>query len=180
MLFIGIGMASAAQQTINHEGAFDYTIRTQVNSNFTELYNAVYNSAAVASSTSLTSNPLEHLSAGGVTTAQANSAVTILAGNSNYKIYPSGGFTLMASGTASGATSVSVKCSSGNIIATFPIAMLVTGIPVNAFVSAGSTHATLASALTEGCPKGDGIMISSAGTLATTTNLYYTLPFIVQ
>ena len=174
------GAAFAAQVTITQEGTFSYTPRTQINNMFTDLYNAVYNSAAIPAGLVITSNPLEHMTLGRVTTAQANSAVTILTGKTGLAVYPSGGFTIMASGTASGATSIDLKCSSGRLITTWPIAMLVDHLPVGMFSSAGGATTTTASGITQGCPSGDGVMLSAQGTLATTTYLYYTMPYVVQ
>lgn len=146
----------------------------------TGLPGGAYDASAIASSSNLTGNPLMQMRIATVTTAQANANTAILASVSGKTIYPSGGFTVMASGSASGATSVSLKCEGGNIIGTFPIAALIDGKPVGPFASVGQASIVLASALTRGCPASQGIFVSSAGTLATTTQLYITFPYTVQ
>ncbi|MBP3958349.1 hypothetical protein J8F10_24130 [Gemmata sp. G18] len=131
-------------------------------------------------STALTGNPLLQVTKATVTTAQANAGQTILASATGKSIVVGAGFGLYASGTASGATSVSLKCSGGNIIATFPIAALVDATPVGAFSSVNGASITRGTALVSGCPSGEAVQVSSAGTLATTTHLFINLPYTVQ
>lgn len=48
------GTAMATEQTITQEGAFDYTIRKQINDNFSELYNVVVDGTQALSTLALT------------------------------------------------------------------------------------------------------------------------------
>jgi hypothetical protein len=129
-------------------------------------------------STALTGNPLQQVTYQNVTTASANATTPVLASATGRTITVGGGLTVMASGTASGASAVVLKCSGGNAIATFPIATLVDQVPVGPFASAGII--TRGAALTQGCPSGEAVLISSTGTLATTTNVFVNLPYTVQ
>lgn len=128
-------------------------------------------------SASLQGNPLQLHHYDDVTLAQINSVKTVITGATNRTVYP-GNLIVMASGSAAGATSISLKCSvSGTVIATFPIAQLVNNVPVTAFTSG----ATPGQALAKGCSSGDGIITSIAGSaLTTTTDLYINLPYTVQ
>jgi hypothetical protein len=117
-------------------------------------------------STSLYGNPLVHMTGVSVPIASVNQGYTFLVGQSGKAIIPNN-FTLMASGTVTTATAIGIYCSSGNTIATFPIAMLTTGKPVSPFSSAGNgTLPTLASSLTRGCIAGDSVYISNTGSAA--------------
>lgn len=127
-------------------------------------------------STALTGNPLVQMSVQDVTTASANADVVVLASATGAKIYP-GVFSIMASGTAAGATSVIIQCSGGTKISTIPIAMLVNQIPVGPYSSSVITNAA---ALASGCPSGEAVYVSNNGTLTTTTDLILSLPYTVQ
>ena len=128
--------------------------------------------------TTLTGNPLLKMANGSLTLAQANAGYTILSSATGKTIYPTGGFTLMASGTAAGATGVYFRCGgSQNVIASFAVGGLVTNTPVGPFKSTGTV---LGSALTRGCASGDTVFISTTGTLTTSTHLYYSFPYTVQ
>jgi hypothetical protein len=83
----------------------------------------------------------------------------------------------MASGSASGATSVSLKCSGGTVIATWPVALLTDQSPTGVFAS---TAVTRGAGITRPCGAGEAVLISSTGTLATTTNLFVNIPYTVQ
>ncbi len=133
--------------------------------------------STTAFSASLQGNPLDLRHYDDATLAQINSVKTILTGATNRIVYP-GNLMVMASGSAAGATSISLKCSvSGTVIATWPIALLTNGTVVTAFTSG----ATAGSALTKGCSSGDGVITSVAGSaLTTTTDLYINLPYTVQ
>lgn len=140
------------------------------------------NTSNIAFSTSLFGNPLMAVTGISVPVASINQGYTFLVSQSGKSIIPNGGFTLMASGTATTATAVGIYCSSGNTIATFPIAMLTTGRIVNPFMSVGSgSIPTLASSLTRGCAAGDSIYVSNTGSaLGGTTHLMINFPFTVQ
>jgi hypothetical protein len=133
--------------------------------------------SGVAFSTALTGNPLQQMHYESVTTASANAGKVLLASATGKTIYVGGGVSIYASGTASGATSVSLECSGGSIIVTWPRAMLVDDLPVGAF---SSTVVTRGTPLVEGCPSGEAVMISSTGTLVSTTDLRLNIPYGVS
>jgi len=157
---------NGSRQTVASGG----TLRTQAGS--------VLDLSGPTFSTALTGNPLQQVTYQNVTTASANATTPVLASASGRAITVGAGLTVMASGTASGATAVVLKCSGGNLIATFPIATLVDQVPVGPFASAGVI--TRGAALTKGCPSGEAVLVSSTGTLATTTNVFVNLPYTVQ
>ena len=150
----------------------------------TSLPLGAYDSSLITTSSALTGNPLTQTRLVGLTVAEVNAGTTFLASATGKTIYPSAGFSVMASGTAGGGTSISIKCSGGNIIATFPVAnsYLTTGVPRGPFASTGSAGGgpTLASALTQGCPSGESIMASATGTITTMTHFYINFPYTVQ
>lgn len=166
-------------------GAFNGTVgaTTPGSGSFTSLNATSFTGQGITASTTLTGNPLQQRTVGVLTLASVNAGTVILASATGRTIYPDGGLTLMASGSAAGATGVYLRCGgSNNVIASVPIAMLLNGIPVSPFKSAGTGGGSpvLASALTQGCLASDNIYISTTGTLTTTTHLYYSLPYIVQ
>jgi hypothetical protein len=167
--------AMADQATITQEGAFEGTIRRQVNANFTELYA----STNPTGFTTASNNPLMRMTGVSVPIASVNIGYTFIAAQSGLAIVPNGGFTVMASGTATTATAIGIYCSSGNTIATFPIAMLTTGKPVGPFASAANgTLPTLASSLTRGCIAGDSVYISNTGSAAAgATHIMINFPY---
>jgi hypothetical protein len=123
-----------------------------------------------------------------VTLAAVNTPVVgnVLTGINGHTIYPlAGGLTLMASGTAAGATSIGLYCSGtggpafGNMIALFPVAALVDKVTVTPFMVASAV--SYGSAITRGCPSGQGIIASTNGSaLTTTTDLFLQLPVFIQ
>jgi len=130
-----------------------------------------------------TANPLMQIVEKDIPIASVNAAngYTFLSGVSGRTIYPVGaGMTVMASGTAAGATSVKILCAtSGRLLATFNIAALVTLVPAAPFVSSANT--TPGPALTQGCTSGEGIAASNVGsTLTATTDLFVNMPYVVQ
>lgn len=133
-------------------------------------------------STNIFANPLMEGTFTSLSVASVNAAggATILAGAPGRTIFPTGGLDILASGTASGATSENVLCSpSLRSVATFKIAALVTSVPVNAFASPGSI--TPGPAITDGCAPGDSLIVSNVGSnLATTTNLFLNVPYFLQ
>lgn len=142
-------------------------------------------SSVVTYSTALPSNPLTSTTFEDVPVASANAAggQIVLSGVSGRTIYP-GIPVVMVSGTAATATSLKILCSpSAKLLATLPIALLVTSVPVTPF-SSTSTAAALGvpgSALGNGCVSGDSITASTVGTaMTTTTDIYVNLPFTVQ
>ncbi len=110
---------------------------------------------------------------------------TVLASQSGRTIYPGIGTTIMASGTAAGATSIVLECSGatsggGTVIATIPIADLVSLVPVPIFLS-GATLNNVGAPVATGCPSGQGIFMSNVGAqLTTTTYIYLNMPYTVQ
>lgn len=138
---------------------------------------------ATTATTATFGNPLQMATVGVLTLASVNAGTNILLSTSGKSIYPSD-WMLMASGSAATATGVYLRCTGGNVISSVPIAMLTDGVPVGPFKSAGPAGtgtAVLGSALVRGCPSGESIYISVSGSaLATTTHLYYMLPYIVQ
>lgn len=142
------------------------------------------NTSGITVSTALTGNPLVQGTKATVTAAQINADTvdTILAGTSGKSIIPMG-LTVQASGTATTATSVTIKCESGNVLSTFPIGLLTDDVPTGPMVSAGpgDINPTNGIGLVEGCAAGDGIQASVDGSaLAGTTHLFVTIPYIVQ
>lgn len=134
-------------------------------------------------------NPLQMGTVQNITLASVNTSggYTFLPGVPGRTITPTG-LTVMASGTAAGATAVFFQCTSGNILGSFPIAALVTQTPVTPFSSTGTgapsascTPASKCLAFAQGCAAGDGVLVSVNGSaLTTTTNLFVNMPFIVQ
>lgn len=181
-VFVGLLLASTAQAATCTTSICktDGTLSFNSGSTLTIGSGAAVDTSGMTYSSTLTANPLLQSRYVSVTTAQANAVHTILASATGKKIYPGGGFSIYASGTASGATSVSLRCSGGDVIATFPIAMLTNDVPVGPFSSAGGTTTTRGVSLTEGCPSGEAVQVSSTGTLSTTTHLLINLPYSVQ
>jgi hypothetical protein len=102
---------------------------------------------------------------------------TLIASATGRQIVPTGGITIMASGTAGTATGVALECSDGTLIASWPIAELVTNVPVGLYASTGGPG--LSTALTKGCASGTSLVMSNIGTnLTTTTHLYVSIPYI--
>ena len=125
------------------------------------------------------SNPLLFQTVENIPVASVNAAggQVIVAGITGRTIYPAG-LIVMASGTAATATSEKIVClPSGNLLATIPIASLVSLVPVQPF---GAT-VTAGQALGQGCVAGDGIFASNVGSnLATTTDVFVNMPYTVQ
>ena len=126
-------------------------------------------------------NPLILGVASNILTASVNATggYAFLSGVTSRTIYPMN-LTVMASGTAATATSEKIVClPSGNLIATIPITALVTSVPVGVYSSTGSIIP--GPAFAQGCQAGDGVYASNVGSnLATTTNLFITMPYTVQ
>jgi hypothetical protein len=140
---------------------------------------SIADSSEMVFNSTLTGNPLVQGFFMTVPVASANTGQNLFASVSGRTIYPTGALTIMASGTASGATAVTLKCvGSGTTVAKFLIASLVSNVPVGPFASAGNLAGP---ALTQGCPVSDTIMVSVTGSnLATTTHLYINMPYILQ
>lgn len=138
------------------------------------------NTSGIAYSTALTGNPLMQHTRATVTAASANVAQTILASSSGKSIIL-GNPMVYVSGTAAGATSIALRCSGGNPIVVWPIAMLANNSAVDAFVSQGGAVASRAAALVSGCPASEAVQVSTIGSaLTTTTHLYFNVPYAVQ
>jgi len=133
-------------------------------------------------STVLSGNPLSFLNFQTIPVASVNSGAgqLLLSGVVNRTIFVNG-VTALVSGTASGATAVTFLCQpSGRTIGTFPVAQLVTSVPVSLYSSAGANTIAGAAAGT-GCASGDSVYISHTGSnLATTTQVYPTLLYTIQ
>lgn len=133
-------------------------------------------------STAFPGNPLAQLSFQTIPVASVNSGAgqLLLSGQTGRTIFVNG-ITALVSGSASGATAVTFLCQpSGRTIATFPIAQLVTSVPVSLYSSAGASTIAGAAAGT-GCAASDSVYISHTGSnLATTTQVYPTLLYTVQ
>lgn len=115
----------------------------------------------------------------GTASINAGGGTTFITGATGRTLYPSGLTVMAVGGNATGATSVVVECTSGNILATFPIAALVSAKPAPAFYFASAIVPGVA--LGDGCASGDGIFVSTNGSnLATTTGLWISLPYTVQ
>ena len=128
-----------------------------------------------------TQNPLTQVLDVDVTPASAGVATTgyqFLSGVASRTIYP-GQFSVMVSGTAAGATSLLINCyPSLKKLATFPIANLVTSVPVT---PSSSTAITAGAVLAQGCASGDGIAASVVGSaLTTTTDIFINMPYTIQ
>lgn len=130
-------------------------------------------------STALTGNPLvlDNSANTLVSTVGLNSAATTLlvASTAGRTIYPIG-VTIMASGAAATATGLAIECSDGTLIASWPVALLTSLNPLNAY---SSTAVGRGKALGTGCPASTGIVLSNVGTNVTTTtfvgtNVLYT------
>lgn len=143
--------------------------------------------AARSTSTALPSmaaggNPLVMSTLQNISLASVNTSggYTFLPGVSGRTVTPTG-LIVTASGTAAAATSVFFQCTSGALLASFPIAALVTKVPVTPFSSTGTNAPLAGVAFASSCASGDGVLVSVAGSaLTTTTNLYVNMPFIVQ
>jgi len=143
---------------------------------------AAYSGQGIPFSVLPSGNPLVQSNFTDILTASVNAhnGYMFLSGVTGRTIYPTG-LTLMVKGTASAATSEKVLCvPSGNLLATFPIATLVDSKAVTPFSSVTGSPVP-GPAMAYGCQSGDGIAISNVGTnLATTTDIYVNMPYVVQ
>lgn len=137
--------------------------------------------SGIVFSSALTGNPLVQSNFTDVTvsTSLSNaSTATIVASTAGKKIYPTG-VTIMVSGTAATATALALECSDGTLLASWPIAELVTNVPVGVYAS--SAGPTLGAALGKGCTASTGILLSNVGTsITTTTHVYTNVQYTVQ
>lgn len=132
-----------------------------------------------AFSTVETGNPLLLQTVVNVPVASVNAVggYTFISGVTGRKVYP-GIPTVMVSGTAASATRLLIECTGGNVLASIPIAYLVTNVPVTPF---SSTINTAGVGITQGCATGDGVFVSNVGSsMTTTTNVYINLPYTIQ
>lgn len=125
-------------------------------------------------------NPLMQDTVQNIPVASVNQAggQVLIQSVSGRTIYPSAGLTLLVSGTAATATSEKIVClPSGRLVATFNIAQLVNSIPVGPM----SASVVAGPALNEGCQINDDLVLSNVGSnLATTTNLFPNIPYVMQ
>ncbi len=137
-------------------------------------------------STSQTGNPLllDNVTNTLVSTVGLQSATVtvIIASSAGRIIYPGGGLTIMASGTAATATALALECSDGTLIASWPIADLVSLKPIGIGLY-NSTNGTITTGagLGRGCPASTAVVLSNVGTnITTTTNVFTNIPYTVQ
>lgn len=134
-------------------------------------------------STATLGNPLLLSTVQNITLASVNTSggYTFLKGATGRTIWPND-LTVMASGTAAGATAVFIQCTSGTLLASFPVAALVTNKPVSPFGSTEAGSGPVAGvAWAQGCPANDGILVSVQGSALTTTNNFYiNMPYTIQ
>jgi len=156
-------------------------ISTQYPGTMSEPVAGVDTSPAIFSTTPQ-QNPLQMTTFQDITAASANAGQVLLSGQSGRVIKMVGAPMVMVSGTAAGATSVQIMCTTGSgngkLLATYPIAMLTTLVPV--FYSGGGSAVVLGSAASRGCSSGEGVYVSNNGTLTTTTDIYVSFPYTVQ
>jgi hypothetical protein len=136
-----------------------------------------YDTSSIAFSGTLTGNPLLKVRYTQVSLASANAGIAILASATGKTIHATGGWTIMASGTSAGGTSLILKCSGGRNLATIPVALLVDQIPTGPFAS---TVVTKGAGLTQPCGSGEALMLSAVGTMTTTSNYFLNIPYTVQ
>jgi hypothetical protein len=137
--------------------------------------------SGIVMSTAITGNPLaqdSHINTL-VSTAGLNSAAmtTLIASTAGKTIYPVR-TTIMASGTGATATGLAIECSDGTLIASWPVALLTSLNPLDAY---SSTAVARGSALGLGCPASTAVMMSNVGTnITTTTNVHTNVLYTVQ
>ncbi len=113
---------------------------------------------------------------------QSATVTVIIASSAGRIIYPGGGLTIMASGTAATATALALECSDGTLIASWPIADLVSLKPIGIGLY-NSTNGTITTGagLGRGCPASTAVVLSNVGTnITTTTNVFTNIPYTVQ
>ena len=127
-------------------------------------------------STAQAANPLLLQTVQTITVASINAGYVFLASTAGRTIYPSNLTVTPIGGNASGATSVTIQCVSGNVLGTFPIANLISAKAV----TYSSTSVVTGMGFT-GCASGDGLSIfKTGGSLATSTALIVNIPYTVQ
>jgi hypothetical protein len=137
------------------------------------------NTSAATFSTATTGNPLVQSNLRDLTEFSSTAMTVLIASAAGKSIYPLGGLSIMASGTAATATAIALECSDGTLIASFPIAGLIHNVPVSPFSSTGAI--VTGPGLTKGCAAGTAVMLSNVGTvITTTTHLYVNTPYVVQ
>lgn len=163
------------------------TSEDKVKKTLTPLGATSFDTSLISTSKTLTGNPLMQVRLANINaaSADANSDLAtsgiLLTSVSGKAIIPNGGLTVMASGTAGGATSVSLKCSSGRIIVTWPVALLVDQVPSTPFQSTASSTSVRGAGLTRGCGLNESVYLSATGAgLTTVTNFMVSLPYTVQ
>ncbi len=134
-------------------------------------------------SNALGGNPITFTRFISMSLASVNAGTTILASASGRTVFP-GNFMIMGlNGAAAGATSVIVECTdAATVLSSYAIAALPANLPQlalssntvnNRFISSGQNLIT-------GCPAGQGVMVSTLGTLTGPTSLLINLPYTVQ
>ena len=130
-------------------------------------------------STSISGNPLLENAWDNLALASVNISTPLLSGIGGRTVYPNDVTIMALGGNAGGGTSVKIVCyPSALVVATFPIAALISGIPVTPYSSTGATVA--GTPLASGCLAGDGVYASGVGTLTTATGFVINMPFTVQ
>lgn len=188
----GIG----ATQTLTNKTLTSPTINTPTTTGITNTSGITTDTATVTSGITLSgtiasqgitfgnalgANPVTQTHFQSFTAAQVSAGVNVLNSAASRLIYPGAG-TIMVSGTASGATNVVIECyPSAAVITTIPISALIDGrpIPFSYTSSAGTASATQSKAAVAGCSSADAVLISGPA-LATTTQVFVNLPYVVQ
>lgn len=142
-----------------------------------------FDSSSVAFSTAQTGNPLLQMTSKHLvvsTDLTSTATTTILASAAGKTLY-FGQPTIMVSGTAAGATAIALECSDGTLVASWPIADLVSLVPMGVAI-----HVSTQSAITKGaglinCPASTALVLSNVGAnITTTTDIYVNVPYTVR
>ena len=143
----------------------------------------IVNTQGLVFSNPINTNPLTFTRFISMSLASVNAGTTILASTASRTVFP-GNFMIMAlNGAAAGATSVVVECTdAATVLSSFAVGALPANLPQlalssntvnNRFISAGQNLIT-------GCAAGQGVMVSTLGTLTGPTSLLISLPYTIQ
>lgn len=152
--------------------------------NFSTLNTAATTPQGTVFSTALTGNPLmlDNYQDIIVSTSLTSAAMTtIIASTAGQAIVPTGGLTIMVSGTAATATALALECSDGTLIASWPVADLKTLAPIGIGLYSTTLSQVTTGAGLMGCLASKAVMLSNVGTNITgTTRVYVNIPYTVQ
>jgi hypothetical protein len=141
------------QQTITNEGAFDYNIRTKINSNFTEVYNRGIVARQTADVTATSSTTLANLT---------GLVQTVEVGTYKFKI------SLQALSTGNGGTKVGLKYTTAALtsIQAEAKAFTASAVAVTRFTTTTDQASIIAATVANICLEIEGTMVvSAAGTV---------------